>query len=167
LFSANVSAGVFGPAVTGTGAAAGDGSVTGAEVEVVAGAGAMTGVEAAAGVEAEVEAGTEVAAVAVAGAAAGAAAAAPLLFTALAVELAPAGTAPAGIVFFDCVGEWHPASNVAATNMIGTILRITERAKFLFHSRFASRWNQTRKLQSSVFICLPGNPPVLNLWHGY
>jgi hypothetical protein len=33
---------------------------------------------------------------------------------------------PAAAVFLAAVGEWHPASNVAATNMIGTMLRMVE-----------------------------------------
>lgn len=122
IFSDRVSAGVLGPTEAGTGAWPGAGDWTGVEVATMAGAAAAS--EAAAGV-AVVTATGVVVAVGVA-AAARVATAVFLLSTVLAftVALVPAVVAPAVIVLSACLDVWHPTSMVAATNMIGTMLRM-------------------------------------------
>ena len=111
-FSDRVSAGVLGP----TGAGAGAGVWAGTGVATTAGVAAAAGTAAGA----EVVTATGVAA------AAWVATAVFLLSTALAftVALVPAVVAPAVVVLSACLDAWHPTSIVAATNMIGMMLRI-------------------------------------------
>src|SRR5580693_7111172 len=50
---------------------------------------------------------------------------------ALTLALVPAVVAVTVVVLLACLGVWHPTSIVAATNMIGTVLRIIVRSNGL------------------------------------